>query len=196
MSDGSLYAIYIDLGSDLKKNLSFLQQKWGKALFRKDSLLEPEYYWLSAARGIYAKLGKSSDLVTLNYYHKIGSSVANIKKISPDFRNKEYPNTTSTDLNGYLDVSIWYFSENKSTIDSLSLSFPNIENLRGILIKKWGMPKKDLTGQEYWKNDNIEYIDAKGNTKKGVFIIYEPGTYGLNNSLNFKSNLKFGTLNN
>jgi hypothetical protein len=212
MSGGSLHAIYIDLASDFTKTSSFLQQKWGKALFHKNALGEPEYYWLSAARGIYAKLGKSSDLVNLNYYQyipiqtlfpknipslpipiekiKIGSSVANIKKISPDFRNKEYPNVNWTDLKGYLDVRIWYFSENKSTIDSLTLSFPNIENLRGILIKKWGMPKKDSAGREYWKNDNIEYIDAKRNTKKGIFIIYQAEPEGFAHSLNFKSSLE------
>jgi hypothetical protein len=213
MSGGFLCAIYIDLASDFTRTSSFLQQKWGKALSRKNSLGEPEYYWLNEARGIYAKLWKSSNTVSLNYYRyipiqtlfpenipslptpikkiKIGSSVDNIKKISPDFRNKEYPDVNWTDLKGYLDVRIWYFSENKSTIDSLSLSFPNIENLRGILIKKWGMPKKDLAGQEYWKNDNIEYIDAKGNTKKGIFIFYQPESEGFSHSLKFKSSLDF-----
>jgi hypothetical protein len=213
MSGGSLHAIYIDLASDFTKTSTFLQQKWGKALSSKNSLGEPEYHWLSAAKGIYAKLEKSSNLSRLTYYQyipiqtlfpknipslptpiekiKIGSSVANIKKISPDFRNKEYPDVNWTDLKGYLDVRIWYFSENKSTIDSFSLSFPNIENLRGILIKKWGMPKKNPAGREYWKNDNIEYIDAKGNTKKGIFIFYQPEAEGVSHSLNFKSSLDF-----
>jgi hypothetical protein len=81
------------------------------------------------------------------------------------------------------------FSENKSTIDYLSLSFPDIENVRGILIKKWGTPKKTSSGKEYWKNDNLEYLDAKGKTKKGVFIIYRPDKEGYSHGLEFKSSL-------
>jgi hypothetical protein len=211
MSGGSLAAIYIDLASDFTETSSFLQQKWGKAFLQNNALGEPEYHWLSVERGIHAKLEKSSNLARLTYYQyipiqtlfpknipslptpiekiKIGSSIANLKKISPDFRNKEYLNVNWTDLKGYLDVRIWYFSENKSTIDSLSLSFPNIENVRGILIEKWGMPKKNLAGQEYWKNDDIEYVDAKGHTKKGIFIFYQSESEGFDRSLIFKSSL-------
>lgn len=211
MSGGSLYAIYIDLASDFTKVASFLQQKWGKAAIRKNLLNEREYNWLSAKKGIRAKLEKQFNSTQLSYYRyipiqtlfpknvpslpepiagiKIGSSVENIKKISPDFRDKDFPDKYWTDLKGYLDTSIWYFSENKSTIDSLSLSFPDIEKVRDILAKKWGNPKRDSAGMEYWKNDNIEYIDAKGNTKKGLFIIYTPEKEGFNHSLKFKSGL-------
>jgi hypothetical protein len=211
MSYGSLNAIHIELASDFTKFASFLQQKWGKALLQKNIFNEPEYHWLSEQKGIRAKLEKQSSLSRLSYYQyipiqtlfpedipslpqpikaiKLGSSIINIKKISPDFRKKELPNLNWTDLKGYLDVRIWYFSENKSTIDSLSVSFPNIENLRSILIKKWGIPRKDLEGEEYWKNDNIEYIDAKGNTKKGIFIIYKPQQGIFHSSLDFKSSL-------
>ncbi len=211
MSGGSLAAIYIEVASDFSKTVSFLQQKWGKGTLHKNVVGEPEYHWMSAEKGVRVKLEKQPNLSRLSYYQyipiqtlfpqnipslpkpiekiKIGSSVANIKKISPDFRNKQYPNVNWTDLKGYFDVRIWYFSENKSTIDSLSLSFPNIENLRGILVKKWGTPKKNLVGQEYWKNDNIEYIDAKGNIKKGIFIIYKPEQGVFHHSLEFKSSL-------
>jgi hypothetical protein len=212
MSGGSLYAIYIELASDFSKTASLLQEKWGKASIRKNVGDEPEYHWLNVEKGIRAKLEKQSNLSQLSYYQyipiqtlfpnnipslptpiekiKIGSSVANIKKISPDFRNKQYPNVNWTDLKGYFDVRIWYFSEKKSKIDSLSLSFPNIENVRDILVKKWGMPKKTPAGQEYWKNDNLEYLDAKGNTKKGIFIIYQAEPDGFNHSLEFKSSLE------
>lgn len=211
MSGGSLQAIYIELAADFTKASSFLQQKWGKTSIRKNALNEPEYHWLSAEKGFRVKLEKQSNLSRLSYYQyipiqtlfpknipslpkpieqiKIGSSVANIKKISPDFRNKEYPDTNWTDLKGYLDTRIWYFSENKSTIDYLSLSFPDIENVRGILIKKWGAPKKTPAGKEYWKNDNLEYLDAKGKTNKGVFIIYQPDKEGYSHGLEFKSSL-------
>ncbi len=211
MSGGSLQAIYIELTSDLTKTSSFLQQQWGKTSLRKNSLDEPEYHWLNAEKGIRVKLDKQSNLSQLSYYQyipiqtlfpqnipslpkpiekiKIGSSVANIKKISPDLRDKKFPNTNWTDLKGYLDARIWYFSENKSTIDYLSLSFPNIEDLRGTLIKKWGMPKKNSAGQEYWKNDNLEYLDTKGKTKKGIFIIYRAEQEGFNHGLEFKSKL-------
>jgi hypothetical protein len=211
MSGGSLQAIYIELASDLTKTSSFLQQQWGKTPLRKNSLDEPEYHWLNAEKGIRVKLDKQSNLSQLSYYQyipiqtlfpqnipslpkpiekiKIGSSVANIKKISPDLRDKKFPNTNWTDIKGYLDARIWYFSENKSTIDYLSLSFPNIEDLRGTLIKKWGMPKKNSAGQEYWKNDNLEYLDAKGKTKKGIFIIYRAEQEGFNHGLEFKSKL-------
>jgi hypothetical protein len=211
MSGGSLQAIYIELASDLTKTSSFLQQQWGKTSLRKNSLDEPEYHWLNAEKGIRVKLDKQSNLSQLSYYQyipiqtlfpqnipslpkpiekiKIGSSVANIKKISPDLRDKKFPNTNWTDIKGYLDARIWYFSENKSTIDYLSLSFPNIEDLRGTLIKKWGMPKKNSAGQEYWKNDNLEYLDAKGKTKKGIFIIYRAEQEGFNHGLEFKSKL-------
>jgi hypothetical protein len=211
MSGGSLHAIYIEFAANITKSSAFLQQTWGKASLRKNALDEREYHWLSAENGIRAKLEKESNSSKLSYYQyipiqtlfpenipslpkpiekiKIGSSVANIKKISPDFRNKEFPDQNWTDLKGYLDARIWYFSENKSTIDSLSLSFPNIENVRSILIKKWGMPKKSPAGQEYWKNDNLEYLDAKGNTKKGIFIIYRPEPEGINHGLEFKSSL-------
>jgi hypothetical protein len=156
---------------------TLLQQKWGKASSQKNVVGEPEYHWLNAEKGIRVKLDKQSNLSQLSYYQyipiqtlfpqnipslpkpiekiKIGSSVANIKKISPDFRDKKFPNTNYTDIKGYFDARIWYFSENKSTIDSLSLSFPNIENLRGILVKKWGIPKKNSAGKEYWKNEGI-----------------------------------------
>jgi hypothetical protein len=212
MSGGLLQAIYIELASDFTRTSSFLQQKWGKASIRKNALGESEYHWLSAEKGIRVKLEKQSNLSQLSYYQyipietlfpknipslpkpidgiKIGSSVANIKKISPDFRNKDYPDMNWTDIKGYLDTRIWYFSENKSTIDSLSLSFPNIENVRGILIKKWGMPKKTSAGKEYWKNDNLEYLDAKGKSKKGIFIIYQAEQDGFNHSLNFKTSLE------
>ena len=211
MSGGSLQAIYIELDSDLAKTSAFLQQKWGKTPIRRNSFSEPEYHWLDAEKGIRAKLDKTVSLSQLSYYKyipiqtlfpqnipslptpiekiKIGSSVANIKKISPDLRDKKFPNINYTDLNGYLDARIWYFSEKKSTIDSLSLSFPTIENLRGILVEKWGVPKKDSAGQEYWKNDNLEYLDAKGKTKKGIFIIYQAEAEGFHHSLKFKSSL-------
>ncbi len=211
MGYGSLYAIYIELTSDFNKSVSFLQQKWGKASILKIIPEQPEYHWLSAEKGIRAKLEKQGALSQVSYYKyipiqtlfpknvpslptpieniKIGSSVANIKKISPDFTNKQFPNTNFTDLKGYFNVSIFYFSEKKSKIDSLSLSFPSIENLHDILVKKWGMPKKSPTGQEYWKNDNLEYVDAKGKTKKGVFIIYRPEPEGFNHGLEFKSSL-------
>ncbi len=211
MSGGSLQAIYIELTTSLTNSALFLQQKWGKASSQKNVVGEPEYHWLNAEKGIRVKLDKQSNLSQLSYYQyipiqtlfpqnipslpkpiekiKIGSSVANIKKISPDFRDKKFPNTNYTDIKGYFDARIWYFSENKSTIDSLSLSFPNIENLRGTLIKKWGMPKKNSAGKEYWKNDNLEYLDAKGKTKKGIFIIYQAEREGFNHSLEFKSNL-------
>ncbi len=211
MSGGSLYAIYIELASDFTKTSSLLQEKWGKASIRKNALDEREYHWLNVEKGIRAKLEKQSNLSQLSYYQyipiqtlfpkntpslptpidkiKIGSSVANIKKISPDFRNKQYPDVNWTDLKGYFDVRIWYFSEKKSKIDSLSLSFPNIENVRDILVKKWGIPKKTPAGKEYWKNDNIEYLDVKGNTKKGIFIIYQAEPDGFNHSLEFKSSL-------
>jgi hypothetical protein len=211
MSGGSLYAIYIELTSDFNKSVSFLQQKWGKASILKIIPEQPEYHWLSAEKGIRAKLEKQGTSSSLSYYKyipiqtlfpknvpslptpieqvKIGSSVANIKKISPDFTNKQFPNTNFTDLKGYFNVSIFYFSEKKSKIDSLSLSFPNIENLHDILVKKWGMPKKSPAGTEYWKNDNLEYVDAKGKIKKGVFIIYRPEPEGFNHGLEFKSSL-------
>jgi hypothetical protein len=211
MSGGSLAAIYIELASNLTKSSSFLQQKWGKAMLHKNLYNETEYHWLSVKNGIRAKLEQQSDLSKLSYYQyipiqtlfpqnipslptpiekiKIGSSVTNIKKISPDFTNKEYPDVNWTDLKGYFDVRIWYFSENKSTIDSLSLSFPNIENVRGLLVKKWGMPKKSPSGQEYWKNNNIEYLDAKGKPKQGIFIIYQSEPAGYNHSLKFQSSL-------
>jgi hypothetical protein len=211
MSGGSLQAIYIELNTSFTKTSSFLQQKWGKATSRKNALNEPEYHWLSAEKGIRLKLEKQSNSSRLSYYQyipiqtlfpqnipslpqpivgiKIGSSVATIKKISPDFQDKEYPDKNWMDLKGYLDARIWYFSDNKSTIDSLSLSFPNIENVRGILVKKWGTPKKTSAGKEYWKNDNLEYLDAKGNSKKGLFIIYKPEQDGLNHNLEFKSSL-------
>jgi hypothetical protein len=211
MSGGSLTAIYIELTEDFAKSSAFLQQKWGKVSLKKNVADEPEYHWLSVEKGIRAKLEKQSNLSRLSYYQyipiqtlfpgniptlpkpiekiKIGSSVANIKRISPDFRNKEYPDTNWTDLKGFLDVRIWYLSANKSTIDSLSLSFPNIENVRGILVKKWGMPKKSPAGQEYWKNDTLEYLDAKGKTKKGIFIIYKAEQEGYNHRLEFKSSL-------
>jgi hypothetical protein len=212
MSDGSLTAIYIKLASSLTKSSGFLQQKWGKALLHKNLSSGTEYHWLSVKHGIRAKLENQSDLSELSYYQyipiqtlfpknipslpkpidkiKIGSSVANIKKISPDFTNKEYPNVNWTDLKGYFDVRIWYFSENKSTIDSFTLSFPNIENVRGILVKKWGIPKKSPAGTEYWKNDNLEYLDAKGNTKKGIFILYQPEQEGYSHRLQFRSSLE------
>ena len=211
MSGGSLQAIYIELASDLTKTSSFLQQQWGKTPMRKNALDEPEYHWLDAKKGIRVKLEKQANLSQLSYYQyipiqtlfpqnipslptpiekiKIGSSVANIKKISPNFRDKKFLNTNYMDLNGYLDARIWYFSEKKSTIDYLSLSFPNIEDLRGILVKKWGAPKKNAAGKEYWKNDNLEYLDAKGKTKKGIFIIYQAEQEGFSHSLEFKSNL-------
>jgi hypothetical protein len=213
MSGGSLHAIYIEFASNITTSSASLQQKWGKALLQKTLLDETEYHWLNVENGIRAKLEKQADRSRLSYYQympiqtlfprntpslptpiekvKIGSSVANIKKISPDFTSKEYPNINWTNLKGYFDVRIWYFSDNKSTIDSLSLSFPNIENVRGILVKKWGMPKKSPAGKEYWKNDNLEYLDAKGNTKKGVFIIYQAEQEGYNHSLEFKSSLDF-----
>lgn len=211
MSGGSLQAIYIELASDLTKTSSFLQQQWGKTPTRINALNETEYHWLDAGKGIRAKLDKQASVSQLSYYKyipiqtlfpqnipslptpiekiRIGSSVANIKKISPDFRDKKFPNTNYTDLKGYFDARIWYFSEKKSTIDSLTLSFPNVENLRGILIKKWGAPKKNAAGKEYWKNDSLEYLDAKGKTKKGIFIIYQAEPEGFNHSLEFKSNL-------
>jgi hypothetical protein len=211
MSGGSLTAIYIDLALDLTKTSSFLQQKWERSLLHKNLMSETEYHWLSEKKGIRAKLEKQSNSSQLSYYQyipiqtlfpqnipslptpiekiKIGSSVANIKKISPDFTNKEYPDVNWTNLRGYFDVRIWYFSENKSTIDSLDLSFPNIENVRGILVKKWGMPKKSPSGQEYWKNDNIEYLDAKGKPKQGIFIIYQAEPEGYSHSLKFQSSL-------
>jgi hypothetical protein len=211
MSGGSLMAIYIELASDFTKSSAFLQQKWGKASLYKNVVDEPEYHWLNVEKGIRAKLEKQSNLSKLSYYQyipiqtlfsenipalpkqieqiKIGSSVANIKKISPDFRDKKFPDKNWMDLKGYLDVRIWYFSENKSTIDSLSLSFPNIENVRGILVKKWGSPQKSPSGKEYWKNDSLEYLDAKGKTKKGIFIIYEAEQSGYSHSLKFQSSL-------
>ncbi len=211
MSGGSLAAIYIEVASDFSKTVSFLQQKWGKGTLHKNVASESEYHWMSAEKGIRVKLEKQSNLSQLSYYQyipiqtlfpknipslptpidtiKIGSSVANIKKISPDFRNKQYPDVNWTDLKGYFDVRIWYFSEKKSKIDSLSLSFPNIENVRDILVKKWGIPKKTPAGKEYWKNDNIEYLDVKGNTKKGIFIIYQAEPDGFTHSLEFKSSL-------
>lgn len=211
MSGGSLQAIYIELASDLTKTSSFLQQQWGKTPTQINALNETEYHWLDAGKGIRAKLDKQANVSQLSYYKyipiqtlfpqnipslptpiekiRIGSSVANIKKISPDFRDKKFPNTNYTDLKGYFDARIWYFSEKKSTIDSLTLSFPNVENLRGILIKKWGAPKKNAAGKEYWKNDSLEYLDAKGKTKKGIFIIYQAEPEGFNHSLEFKSNL-------
>jgi hypothetical protein len=211
MSGGSLYGVYIDLATDFTQAASFLQQKWGKAAIGKNIVDEREYNWLSAEKGIRAKLENQANLARLSYYQyipiqtlfpknvpslpqpiaaiKIGSSVENIKKISPDFRDKEFPDKNWTDIKGYFDARIWYFSENKSTIDYLSLSFPNIENVRDILVKKWGKPQKDSAGTEYWKNDDIEYIDTKGNLKKGIFIIYTPQKEGFNHSLEFKSSL-------
>ncbi len=211
MSGGSLAAIYIELASDFTKFSAFLQQKWRKGVVKKSITDEPEYHWLSAEKGIRAKLEKQPNLSQLSYYQyipiqtlftenipslpkpiekiKIGSSVANIKKISPDFRDKNFPDQNWMDVKGYFDVRIWYFSEKKSKIDYLSLSFPNIENLRGILVKKWGMPKKSPSGKEYWKNDNLEYLDAKGKPKKGIFIIYQAEQEGFNHSLEFKPSL-------
>jgi hypothetical protein len=211
MSGGSLLAIYIELASDLTKSSAFLQQKWGKASLFKNVLDEQEYHWLSAEKGIRAKLEKQSNLSKLSYYQyipvqtlfpenipslpkpidriKIGSPVANIKKISPDFRDKEFPDKNWTELKGYFDVRIWYFSEKKSKVDYLSLSFPKVENVRGILVKKWGTPRKSPLGKEYWKNDNLEYLDAKGKTKKGIFIIYQAEQEGYNDSLEFKPSL-------
>jgi hypothetical protein len=213
MSGRSLYSIDIDLATDFTKTASFLQQKWGKAIIRKNVLDEREYHWLSAEKGIRAELrnqSNQSNQAELRYYRyipiqtlfpknvpslpqpikdiKIGSPIEDIKKLIPDFRDKDLPNRNWTDLEGYFDVRIWYFSGKESRIDFLSLSFSSIENVHSILVKKWGNPKKDLAGREYWKNDNLEYIDVKGNTQKGLFIIYNPEKYA-HHSLDFKSNL-------
>ena len=213
MSGGSLCCIYINLTTDFTSTASFLQQKWGKATIYKNVLGEQEYHWLSAEKGIRAKLEKPSDSATakLSYFPytpiqtlfpenipslpqplagiKIGSSVKSLRKNISGFYDKDFPDKNWKDLKGYFDVRIWYMSENKSKIDYLLLSFPNIENVRNILAKKWGNPQKDSSGKEYWKNNNIEYIDAKGNTKKGIFIIYKPESEGFSHSLEFKSSL-------
>ncbi len=203
MSYGSLYSIRISLASSFKGVIPYFEQKWGKSIIKKDILGKNVYYWLGRKQGMRAELHPALNQTELNYFQyipfetlfsekvptlpaqlkgiQIGSSVNSLMKAIPEFELDKY----WLDLKGYFDVSIWYFLRNESTIRLFSISFPDIENVRSILIKQWGMPKKSKTGKEYWQNQELKYIDSKGNTQKGIFVVYKPEPEGFNHSIDF-----------
>jgi hypothetical protein len=207
MSFGSLFSIRINFPRGFQEVIPYLQQKWGKPITVKDLIGIPVYHWLSKTLGMRAELRKDDYYTELSYFRyipfetlfpenvptlpaqlkgvKIGSPLSSLKNTGLEFK----PGVRSVDLKGYFDVTIWYLAD-KSTIKYFTVSFPTVENVRNILIKKWGTPAKSVTGKEYWQNKDLEYVDEKGNIQKGIFVVYNSQPAGFHHSVDFTPVLK------
>lgn len=205
MSYGSLYSISITFAPEFTDVASFLQEKWGNAITEEELDGSTSYHWFDRDKGMRAKLKKQWDDMLLTYYQyipfeklfpenvptlptplkgmQVGMPLAKVSETIPEFQSSRW-----VDLKGYFDVRIWYLARQDSTIKYFTVSFPEFENVREVLVKKWGEPQKDENGKEYWKNEELEYIDKEGNTKKGIFAIYRAETLG-NDGIDFTPDL-------
>jgi hypothetical protein len=208
----ALFGVTVTVKSDLFPDArAFFEERWGKPVEPSADAVIKEWNWLDGAHGMRVKLwypGGTHTVIEYKRYAAVTTLLPGKKPSLPAPIEKAVLGTSKEALiqavpafkesneiqfpeQGFMNVAIYYHDDSGSppVVNEFTLSFQPVEGLYEALVRRWGKPKKDSKGRDYWKVEDAAYLTPQGKKKTGIFAIYNPQAYGMNHSLEYRSAL-------